>query len=586
VRSSVTIAAVGPERAPASTTATRIGSYEILHQIARGGMAEIFLARQIGLERFEELVVLKKILPELAANEHFVRLFLDEARLSASLEHPNIAAVYDIGTVDGNYFFTMELVRGQDLRAILRRTAAADLRLPIEHAVQIGRHIASALHYAHEHRNPDGVVLEVVHRDVSPSNIVVSYSGTVKLLDFGVARAATRTIKTQTGALKGKISYMSPEQARGAALDRRSDLFSLGIVLWELVTTRRLFKADSDFDTLQQIVHDPIARPSATRADCPLELERIIMKTLAREKAERYQTAQELQLDLEELAREHKLGQSSVALGTYTRELFADEVKAWEEAETLVTASDPATPRARDELSKLLSLIEPPVGGGDFASGEHDSVAFAATALSPPRPMPKAAASDSTTAPVAPAAPSSRGPAIAAIAAIVLVAIGGVLFYVETRSRSDDAPPPAPSTAELELASTPPGAAIYVRGEPTGLVTPAKLAGLTPGQVAIRATLPGHAPASDVVTLRAGDHATRELVLVRIEGRLVVAGLPAGAELIVDGDTHRAGEVVPVLGGRHDVRVVANGKALVTQTVETGSGDEVWTLRGNALVRK
>ena len=292
-------------------------------------MAELFLARTLGPEGFEKLVVLKKILPTHSDNPRFVRLFLDEAKLAATLDHPHIAHVYDMGKVEGHYFFAMEYVHGQDVRTTLRRTARLNKKFPVDHAVQIARNVAAALHYAHERRRADGALLDIVHRDVSPSNVLVSYDGAVKLVDFGVAKAATSTVKTRTGTLKGKISYMSPEQARGSPIDRRSDIFSLGIVLWEMVTTQRLFKSDNDLATIQMIINSRPQPPSQVRPECSPELDRIVLRALSNEVEERYQTAEQLQLDLEELAREQKLKQSSVALRTWMHELFAEEIRAW-----------------------------------------------------------------------------------------------------------------------------------------------------------------------------------------------------------------------------------------------------------------
>jgi hypothetical protein len=296
-------------------------------------MAELFLARTVGPEGFEKLVVLKKILPKFADNQKFVRLFLDEARLAAALDHPHIAHVYDLGKLETSYFFTMEYVHGQDLHATVKRTARQGKRLPIAHAVQLAHAVASALHYAHERRGPDGSLLGIVHRDVSPSNVLIAYDGAIKLVDFGVAKAATSTVKTRTGTLKGKISYMSPEQAKGSPIDRRSDVFALGIVLWELVTSQRLFKAENDLATIQRIINSETQPPTELREDCPPELETIILKALAVDVNERYQTAEELQLDLEELAREHKLVQSTVALRGYMNDLFAEEIAAWHAAQ-------------------------------------------------------------------------------------------------------------------------------------------------------------------------------------------------------------------------------------------------------------
>ncbi len=310
-----------------------MGSYEILGKLARGGMAELFLAKTHGPEGFEKVVVIKKILPHYAANPKFVKLFLDEAKLAAGLDHPHIAHVYDMGTVEGNYFFAMEYVHGKDVRSTMRRTTSTERPFPIEHAVLIARNTAAALHYAHERRRMDGTLLDIVHRDVSPSNILISYDGAVKLVDFGVAKAASNSAKTRTGTLKGKISYMSPEQAKGAPVDRRSDVFSLGIVLWEMVTTHRLFRSENDLATIQMIINSQPQPPTELRPECPPELSRISLKALAADPAQRYQSAEELQLDLEELARDQRMAQSSIALRSFMHKAFEPEITAWKEAQ-------------------------------------------------------------------------------------------------------------------------------------------------------------------------------------------------------------------------------------------------------------
>ncbi len=329
-------------------------------------MAEIFLARTRGPSGFEKLVVLKKVLPKYAGKDRFVQLFLEEAKLAASLDHPNIAQVYDIGMIDGSYFFTMEYLHGQDVRSILHRTWRTGERFPLEHAVQIARHVASALHFAHEKQREDGALLGIVHRDVSPSNIIVTYDGATKLLDFGVAKTAASTVKTRTGALKGKIAYMSPEQARGAPLDRRSDIFSLGIVLWEMVTTQRLYRGENDLATLQLIINHPVKSPRAVRPDCPPELERIVMRALADDLRARYATAEQLVTDLDELAREHKLKQSPTALAATLNQLFASELAAWREARAmgvpladhLHDAGDMTTPVSESEFIEVDAILE------------------------------------------------------------------------------------------------------------------------------------------------------------------------------------------------------------------------------------
>ena len=311
---------------------SRLGSYEIIRRLARGGMAELFLARTIGPNNFEKVVALKKILPKYTERQKYISLFCDEARLAASLNHANIVQVYDIGLDGGNYFFAMEFLHGQDVRSILHRAWREGEKMPIRFAVQIATQVAAALHYAHEMKRPDGSLMDIVHRDVSPSNVIVTYDGAVKLLDFGVAKAATRTVKTRTGTLKGKISYMSPEQAKGATVDRRSDIFSLGIMLWEMVTTSRLFRGENDLATLQLIINVPPKRPSEARPDCPLELERILMKALSQDVTKRYETADDMLRDLEAFQRDADIGPSATALSAYVSDLFAPEITSWNEA--------------------------------------------------------------------------------------------------------------------------------------------------------------------------------------------------------------------------------------------------------------
>ncbi|HWO25499.1 MAG TPA: serine/threonine-protein kinase [Kofleriaceae bacterium] len=316
------------ELLPGST----LGKYEILRKLATGGMAEIYLARARGVAGFEKTVVLKRILPHVAEDESFVQMFLDEARLAATLQHPNIADVYDVGEVDGNPFFTMEYVHGQDVRAIRAATRKRDEQAPMAIALAIVHGTASALDYAHNRKGPDGRPLELVHRDVSSSNIVVSYDGAIKLLDFGIARAASHQHKTQVGMLKGKTPYMSPEQCRAQRIDRRSDLFSLGTILYELTVGRRPFRGENDFVIMEQIVHGSAAPPSAVAPGYPADLEAIVMRLLATNLDERYQMAEEVLHDLEELISRHGMWVSSRPLGKYMRLLFADRVNAWESA--------------------------------------------------------------------------------------------------------------------------------------------------------------------------------------------------------------------------------------------------------------
>ena len=311
---------------------TQLGKYEILRKLATGGMAEIYLARIRGQAGFEKLVVLKRILPNFAVDPQFVQMFLDEARLAATLRHPNIADVFDIGEVDNTLFFTMEYIHGQDVRSIRTAARKRNEMIPLAISLAIIQGTAAALHCAHQMQGADGRPLGLIHRDVSASNVIVSYDGAIKLLDFGIARANDHQHKTQTGTLKGKAPYMSPEQCRGHRLDRRTDLFSLGVVMFELTLGRRPFRGENDFTIMEQIVHGRPPLPSSIVAGYPPELEAIVMKLLAHAPGARYATAEELLHDLESFVAKHRSWVSSNSVGKYMRGVFADRVDAWERA--------------------------------------------------------------------------------------------------------------------------------------------------------------------------------------------------------------------------------------------------------------
>ncbi len=321
--------------------------YKLIRRLAIGGMAEIFLAEARGFAGFHKQLVLKRIRPQFARDEAFVTMFLDEARLAATLDHPNIAQVYDIGRSGGSYFFTMEYVRGRDLRQIMSAASRKGQPIPIPHVCAILLACCDGLHYAHEKVGADGQPMQIVHRDVSPPNVLVTFGGAVKLVDFGVAKARSHQAETVVGTLKGKIAYMAPEQCRAEAVDRRSDTFALGILLFELTTTTRLFSGKSDLVIMQQIVSEEAPAPSSRRPDCPPALDAIAKKALARDPAQRYQTAQELQLALESFVHEQQLAISTPALGRYVQQLFAEELAGEQRAATPASGDD-GTPAKAD----------------------------------------------------------------------------------------------------------------------------------------------------------------------------------------------------------------------------------------------
>ena len=303
-----------------------LGEYELIRRLAVGGMAEIFLAKKRGMHGFEKKVVLKKIHPHNAKNSEFVTMFLDEARLAARLHHANVAQVYDIGCEDGQYYFTMEHVHGEDTRNLVRYAFRHKEPIDIDLVLTIVRDVAAGLHNAHEETGPKGKPLGIVHRDVSLSNIIVSFDGCVKVVDFGVAKAARRESKTKAGTLKGKVGYMSPEQVGGKSLDRRSDVFALGIVMYELLAAKRLYRGKTPVIAAQKIVNDPAPTQIDNRPDVPDCVLEVLTKALAKNPDERFKTARAFQVAIEKAASQAGLTLSNAELGDHMQDIFSEKM--------------------------------------------------------------------------------------------------------------------------------------------------------------------------------------------------------------------------------------------------------------------
>lgn len=302
------------------------GKYLLLERINVGGMAEVFKAKAFGVEGFERLVAVKRILPSIAEDQEFITMFIDEAKIAVQLTHANVAQIFDLGKVGDSYFIAMEYVHGKDLRAIFDRTRKRGEALPVPMACYNVMKVCEGLDYAHNKKDAAGRDLNLVHRDVSPQNILISYDGEIKLIDFGIAKAANKAGKTQAGILKGKFGYMSPEQVRGLPLDRRSDIFSVGIVLYELLTGERLFVGESDFSTLEKVRNVEIMPPSTYNRRIPEELEQIVLKALAKDVDDRYQTAMDLHDDLQSFMYTSGNFFARKDLSAYMRKSFADEI--------------------------------------------------------------------------------------------------------------------------------------------------------------------------------------------------------------------------------------------------------------------
>ncbi|HXU71971.1 MAG TPA: serine/threonine-protein kinase [Polyangia bacterium] len=304
---------------------TRFGKYDLLALLATGGMAEIWLARVSGMAGFEKLVVIKRLLDELAVDHEYVEMFLDEARINARLTHSNIVQVLELGQVDGKYFMAMEFVPGLSISQVGKRATKLLGDVPQEVACGVVAQACSGLHYAHEKTLPDGKPLNIIHRDVSPQNLILTYEGLVKVLDFGIAKADQRQSQTRTGLVKGKFSYMSPEQCLGQGLDRRSDVFALGIVLFELCTARRLFKRGSTYETYTAITNADVPPPRRLNAKIPEPVEAVIVRALAKKPDDRYATADAMQDALEEAMQKSGLRGAPTDLARFMTETFKSE---------------------------------------------------------------------------------------------------------------------------------------------------------------------------------------------------------------------------------------------------------------------
>jgi serine/threonine protein kinase/Tfp pilus assembly protein PilF len=343
----------------------KYGDYYLTRHIATGGMAELFRARKLGAAGFEKLFVIKRLLPHLGRNQYFVNMFLDEARLASQLTHQNIVPVYDLGMVPAaeseqglygdTYYLCMEYIAGKNLAEVFRACREQRQSIGNENLVNLTVNMAVALAYAHAKHSHDGRPLGIVHRDISPANILLSYQGEVKLVDFGIAKAMDQSSVTQPGVLKGKFAYMSPEQARGEQVDARSDIFSLGAVLWEGLTGRRLFAADSEAAILKLVSECVVPPPSQFADNLSPQLDQICLKCLARDRTERYQRGEDLARDLEGYLQQLSTYPSTYALRNHMHTLFAQKMK---EEDEQISEENQALHRMLGEPSPAEDIVE------------------------------------------------------------------------------------------------------------------------------------------------------------------------------------------------------------------------------------
>ena len=582
----------------------RFGRYRLRGILGQGGMGRLYVAEQVGIEGFSKVVALKRILPHLADSQHFRAMFLNEARVAARLEHPNIVATFELGEVDGNYFISMEYLSGEDLAAILTRCQTTG-PMPIGIAAALAQQSANGLHYAHEMRDTGGKALELVHRDVSPLNIFVTYYGMVKLLDFGIVKGVTDPSRTVPGVFKGKYAYCSPEQLDGGVVTRQTDIFCLGIVLWECLTGRRLFLRDTDAGTIDAVRGVEIEPPSALRKDVPRELDQIVLQALSRQRVSRFGTAHAFSEALDKFLSTRDDRPTSRSIGLWLESVFGADRATLKKA----IAQGSEVEAALNQLPSFDADKVP--SGGESTSRAPGRAAGAArmpwsskvtnagAAVSPhgttgaalvdsskgARPAPLSAALPPRVTPSnIDSAPAPRGPAplrrqIIAGLATALIVMSATLFIARNRAKVE-APVVAAvvTTATLTLATEPPGAQIFIDGDPSGTATPFTLTGLRAQRpIEVRLDKTGFRPVIEKIELMPGETRSRSYRLAAEDGTVVFEGLPPQAMIYVDDkQTEARGPLVLSLG-EHRIRVETAAGVIWSQTVTVAPGQQ--TLR-------
>ena len=482
-----------------------LGKYRLIAELGHGGMAEVFLAVARGPAGFNKLLVIKKIRPQLAEDPEFLSMFLDEARLAARLNHSNIVQTIEVGQEGRQYFIAMEYLEGQPLNRVLHRTGREN-GLPLGMHLRILSETCAGLHHAHELCDYDGTPLDVVHRDATPHNVFLTYDGQVKVVDFGIAKAMNSTSETRTGVLKGKVAYMAPEQAQGERVDRRADVFSVGVMIWEALVGRRLWKGLNDVAILNHIIAGEVPAPSTLNANVHPRLEQVCLRALARDREVRYATAAELQADLDAAIDELSLKGSVKEAGRFIAQAFTEErgkmkviiEQQLRSAKSLGTAEYEAISLPQMDVNAISGSrpsmgSQPNAGSGSHPShpthsgpqsGQYPS-ALSSGAFNPSSVVPGTDPSfrSSLTASMAPAQSRGAGRAalVSAIAASGAVALAAILYVATNRP---EAPPAAPVVAqtstpepkptqpaaakevELKISASPPEAKLYLDGKP------------------------------------------------------------------------------------------------------------------------
>ncbi|MEZ4475362.1 MAG: serine/threonine-protein kinase [bacterium] len=613
----------------------KFGDYYLFERVAVGGMAEVFKGVSYGVEGFERLFAVKRVLPNISEDQEFIEMFIDEAKIAVQLTHANIGQIFELGNADSSYFIAMEFVQGKDLRAIFDTARRRGTHLDIAMCCHVVKEVCEALEYAHNKRNERQLPLDLIHRDVSPQNILVSYDGEVKLIDFGIAKAAGKASKTQAGILKGKFGYMSPEQVRGKTIDRRSDLFSLAVVLYELLTLERCFQGESDFSTLEKVRRVDIRRPAEINRAIPPELEDILLRGLSRDPADRYQSASEFQDALQKFlyqsgsfyARKDLAGYMR---GTFGRELEAEqsrmtafreyarqhipeagrpsahevevevpdefvpdlpalsweqdevETSIWDRAPSALTAMPTGNERAPEAPAPAVSPDPPAFGaaareGGLRRTAIDDELPVVGPAgkVRPTELLaevaPAAAPADLRLPPGVVQRPATQN-RLSVFLVITLLALGGSALAVWLLGRE-------PARAALTISSAPAGARVRLTIDGRALAeqtTPVTVADLAPGRHAVRIEATDQETVDTQVELQAGRTRTLEVVLQpRATTGLELNTEPVGARVFIDDEElpdRTPMRTSTVQPGKRHLRIVKDGYLPWEGTVEAAEG--------------
>jgi eukaryotic-like serine/threonine-protein kinase len=497
-----------------------VGRYALLGELASGGMATVHFGRLLGPVGFSRTVAIKRLHAQFAKDPEFVAMFLDEARLAARIQHPNVVSTLDVVALEGELLLVLEYVHGEALAQLLRTTRKAKQPLPLKIVAAIASGMLHGLHAAHEAKSEHGEPLGIVHRDMSPQNVLVGIDGSARVLDFGVAKAVGRVVSTREGQLKGKLAYMSPEQVHGGAVDRRTDIYAASIVVWEVLTGRRLFDGDNEGLLFSQVSRGTMKRPSEVIPDLPPELDAIVMRGLAREAKDRYATAWDMAVALEEaigLASPRQVGEWVAATAGDRLEKRARRVTEIESISTLdfVPVSEVSRgPQSRDSAIlvaapregsasraslHLTTEVRPPASPPPLptAAVDHASVAAAASPLEPHSQISSVAVPAPFTVPTTAPRP---GWLMAGAAAVALALLLGLVVWLQSGNRGvaaagDMAPstaplPPAPASIALPQSPPPPVASAVLTAAPAVSSAPARSA-------ATARPRPAAAPASD-----------------------------------------------------------------------------------------